>query len=107
MPAGSPSQFPIWRCSHTLSLQASTDQLDAFLNAAPCLLLCAWRCVPGGACTAISRLDRVGAVVAQARDCAVTRESRSVWRRVLGHHTTLRTPRDGADCTVKVPAPPP
>ncbi len=40
----------------------------------------------------------------QARDCAVTRESRSVWRRVLGHNATLRNPRDLAACMLQVPA---
>ena len=38
----------------------------------------------------------------QARDCAVTRESRSVWRRVLGHNATLRNPRDLAACMLQV-----
>ena len=38
----------------------------------------------------------------QARDCAVTRESHSVWRRVLGHNATLRKPRDLAACMLQV-----
>ena len=38
----------------------------------------------------------------QARYCEVSRESRSVWRRVLGHHTTLRNPRDAATPMLQV-----
>ena len=41
-------------------------------------------------------------LASQARDCAVTRESRSAWRRVLGHNATLRNPRDLAACMVQV-----
>ena len=45
----------------------------------------------------------IALAVPQARDCAVTRESRSVWRRVLGHNATLRKPRDLAACMLEVP----
>ena len=43
----------------------------------------------------------------QARDCDVSRESKNVWRRILGHRTTLRSPRDVSAPMIQVCAFPP
>jgi len=40
--------------------------------------------------------------VAQVRDCSVPKSKRSPWRRMLGHHATLRAPRDPAACIFQV-----
>jgi hypothetical protein len=53
----------------------------------------AWVCchVDGSACVDL-----------QVRDCTVAKDARSPWRRVLGHHATLRAPRDPAACIFQV-----
>ena len=57
------------------------------------------RCVCGKARPGISD---VLTDPAQVRDCAVGAEKKSPWRRMLGHHATLRAPRDPGACILQV-----